>query len=354
MEGQEAPLPGLDTRKIAQRYRRRLAPERGSLDALLDALKTLLQVTGHNDPFFLARGLELLWKHLEADQAYLVTIEDVSLAAQWWVPEVPGQAAPRCVPGLCRWLLENPHRTLVVPNVARDLNWKEDPDLVGMGIGAVAATTVWCGLRPRGMVFLIYSQPHPFSRTQLALLQSVAGVLGHLLEVEELKQSLEQLENALAITRAVVEDSSIEDPASHLPNLRYLEIWLAANLSVKVREREIMTVAEWELDPGLPDLAQRIKETAARVRGGDLLVSMGHGRFLLVLQRATQSMGDVFLRRLLPVIGCQAMGATLWVPGVDDTAFESVRKRLSQALEQANRPAKPGLVWRLAKASLGQ
>ena len=55
----------------------------------------------------------------------------------------------------------------------------------------------------------------------LAILDAVSCFLGRLLEVEDLKFSLRRLENALAITKAVVEDSSIYDPKMSLPNLRY-------------------------------------------------------------------------------------------------------------------------------------
>ena len=41
------------------------------------------------------------------------------------------------------------------------------------------------------------------------------------------------------------------------------------------------------------------------------------------------------------------MGATLWVPGSDDIRLDSVRKRLSQALQESRSQTPPVLVWRL-------
>ena len=231
-------------------------------------------------------------------------------------------------------------------DVPQDLNWRDDPDLLRQGIQAAAGAALWENGTVRGLVLLHFEAPRPFSRAELALLAAVAGYLSRILEIETLKSTLRDLENSLAITRAVVEDSSIQDPATDLPNLRYLEIWLKANLAAASREQEVMTVAEWWLSVESSEGLRRMKEVAERIRGGDLLVSMGHGRFLLVLQRTPKGLGQIFLHRLRPKLGPLPMGATLWVPDVDDIRLDSVLKRLEHAVEESRAQTTPDLVWR--------
>ena len=327
---------------------RRLTLGGAALDELVEAIQTLLQVTSKDDPLFLAHGLKLLVEHLHADQAFLVTVQGTVFTTQWWLPERPGERAPAQVPALCLWLLNNPFRTLVLRNIPDDDRWRDDPDLLGWGIRAAAGVTLQANGGVKGLVFLHYASPHAFTRAELALLAAVGSYLSRILEIETLKSALRDLENSLAITRAVVEDSSIQDPATDLPNLRYLEIWLKANLVAASREQEVMTVAEWCLGVETPEGVQRIREVTERIRGGDLLVSMGHGHFLLVLQRTPKGLGQIFLHRLKEKLGNQLpMGATLWVPGSDDIRLDSVRKRLSQALQESRSQTPPVLVWRL-------
>lgn len=335
------------TRRVQRRYVRRFQPARAALDELVDAIQTLLRVASKDDPLFLAHGLELLVAHMHADLAYLVSVEGQALTTQWWSPERSGQAAPRQIPSLCQWLLDNPFRTLVLRDIAKDPRWKDDPHLATHGVGAVAGATLQDNGRVRGLVFLHYPAAHAFTRAELALLAAVATYLGRILEIEHLKSALSNLEDSLAITRAVVEDSTIQDPVTDLPNQRYLEIWLKANLTAACREQEVMTVALWRLSLGAPEGLERIREVAERIRGGDLLVFMGHDRFMLILRRTTKGLGQIFLQRMMQRLGERPMGATLWLPGQDDTRLESVRRRLDQALEESRAKDVPELVWLL-------
>jgi GGDEF domain-containing protein len=325
----------------------------GILNELVEAIQTLLQVTSREDPLFLAHGLELLVQHLRADQAFLVIQDGPVFRTQWWLPERSGEPAPVPVPSLSAWLVENPHRTLLLRNIPKDGRWKEDPGLKALGLHAVAGTTLQVGGVLKGMVFLHYSESHEFTRAELAILGAVTSYLGRILEIENLKTALRDLENSLAITRAVVEDSSIQDLATDLPNLRYLEIWMKANLVAAAREPDVMTVAMWSLDLAQTEDVKRVREVADRIRGGDLLVSMGHGQFLLVLQRTPKGLGQVFLTRLRQKLGPLPMGATVWVPGSDDVRLESARKRLEVALGESQTLKEPRLVWRMPEMGNG-
>ena len=84
---------------------------------------------------------------------------------------------------------------------------------------------------------------------KFALLDAVAGFMGRVVEIEDLKLSLHRLEESLAITRAVMEDSSIRDAETDLPNLRYLEVWQRALLGSDQRP-ESLVVAEFHLGLG--------------------------------------------------------------------------------------------------------
>jgi hypothetical protein len=332
---------------VKRRFALRLEPRRAALDELVEAIQTLLHVTSKEDPLFLAHGLKWLVGHMHADQASLVTVQGSVLATQWWTPERPDGSIPPHVPSLCQWLLDNPFRTLVLRNIPKDSRWRDEPGLQAAGARAVAGASLRDSVQVRGLVFLYYASPHAFTRAELALLSAGASYLGRILEIETLKSSLRDLENFLAITKAVVEDSSIQDRTTELPNQRYLEIWLKANLMAAAREQEAMTVAQWSLHAETPEGASRVKAVAERIRGGDLLVSMGHERYLLILQRMPKGLGQIFLSRLRPELGDLPMGATVWMPGLDDLRLESVLRRVDQALEESCSLPGHDLVWRL-------
>jgi hypothetical protein len=340
-------MPVLTPRRLLHRYAHRIKPEKRALDGLVEALQTLLRLTSREDPFFLMHGLELLLENLGGACAYLVMMGGETLEAQWWVPSREDEPGPEPVPSFCRWLQDNPFRTLALRDIRNDPHWQDDPVLAKRGIRAAAGAALWGEGRLKGLVFVHYPDPHRFSRPELALLDAVAGFMGRILESEDLKFALSRLENSLAITKAVVEDSSIHDPATKLPNLRYLDIWLKANLSLASPDRELMTIAEWHLPGDARAQAALIREVAEGVRGGDLLVSLGKGRFLLILQRMPKGMGHIFLLRLRHRLGELPMGATLWVPGVDDAHLESARRRIASAIARSAAMERPALVWEL-------
>lgn len=338
-------MPRTPTQHLIRRFSRRLRPL-GTLDRLVETLRTLQLVTSREDPFFLARGLELVVEHTRADLAYLVTVDLERLETQWWWPEREGEPGPSPLAPFCRWLLENPFRTLVVRDAHEEPHRSRFPGGPPPGLGALAGTALWGEGKVKALLFVQFREPHPLDRPELALLDSVAGFLARALEVETLKFALRRMENALAITRAVVEDSSIQDNATKLPNLRYLDIWMQANLA-GVTGRELMTVATWQMAVEDPAELKRLRETTEAVRGGDLLVSCGQGRFLLLLQNTPKGLGHIFLLRLRQKLGERPMGATLWVPGADDSQLESVRRRTEQALAESRTLDRPALVWRL-------
>ena len=74
-------------RHLKSRYARSLAPGRRALEALVEAIQTLLQVTSKEDPLFLVHGLELLVAHLHCARAILVTVAGSVLETQWWSPD---------------------------------------------------------------------------------------------------------------------------------------------------------------------------------------------------------------------------------------------------------------------------
>jgi hypothetical protein len=207
-----------------------------------------------------------------------------------------------------------------------------------------------CALRQAGgvkaLVFAFFDQPQHFSRAQFALVEAVAGFISRVMEIEDLKQSLHRLEDALAITQAVMEDSTTRDVDTDLPNLRYLEIWEKAMLASEHRP-ESLVVAECTLAAKGRKEAGRIKVAAEGVRAGDLVVRGPGGRLLVIFRHTPRSIAHVLLLRMRTQLGSIPMGVTLWVPGPEGLGLESCRPRLSAALEESRAMAQPGLVWHL-------
>lgn len=321
------------------------------MDRLLAAIQTLQKAGNAEDPLFLAHGLDLLVGHLGAELAVLVSVEGPCFETRWWSPDRGENDPPPPVQAFCRWLADHPQRTLVLRDIPKDGRLGKLAELQGRGIQSALGAALWRGGEVKAMVFAHFRKPRAFGRAELALLGAVAGFMGRMLEVEDLKAALARVENALAITKAVMEDSSIQDPATDLPNLRYLDIWLKANLEGG-RPPQPMAVALFRASAGSRKDAGRLRRAAEQIRGSDLLVAAGEDRFLVLLLGATKGLAHILLTRLRNQMEGCAMGATLWLPGLDDPALDSARKRAEAALQDsmANPPA--GVSWNLPESLL--
>ena len=332
--------------RLLNRYARRLAPGGAALDHLAGAINALLQAGGTGDPFFLAKSLELLVNYLGAAQATLVMVSGASAEIRWWHPEVANEQAPLPIPSFCSWLIEHPERTLVVRDMATGPHVEHlvDPGLV------VHKAALGCALRQgegvKSLLVAFFDRPRAFSRGDFALLEAVAGFMGRVLEIEELKQSLTRLEDALAITQAVMEDSSTRDPETDLPNLRYLEIWQKAMMASEHRP-ESLVVAECQVAMKGRKDAARIRKAAKGIRAGDLMVRVAPGRFQIIFQHTPRSIAHILLLRLRMQMEGAPMGATLWVPGLEGLGLDSCQPRLDDALKESRAMAQPALVWHL-------
>jgi len=331
---------------MLNRYLRRLAPRASALDHLAHAIHVLLQSGGSGDPFFLSHGLELLVRHLGASQATLVMVSGATAETRWWFPEGQDESPPAPIPSCCEWLLEHPERTLVV----RDMESGPQASALGELPAPAPKALLGCAMRQgdgvRALVFAFFDEPRAFTRAEFALLEAVAGFIGRALEIEDLKQSLHRLEDALAITQAVMADSSTLDGETDLPNLRYLEIWQRAMLGSEHRS-ESLVVAEFPLAVRSRKDVSRLRKAAEGVRAGDLILRMDAERFMVIFQHTPRSLAHILLLRLRTQLACGPMGATLWIPGREGQGLESCRARLEAALEESRAMDQPALVWRL-------
>ncbi|MBI1753845.1 MAG: hypothetical protein HY014_09180 [Acidobacteria bacterium] len=332
--------------RLLKRYARRFRSEAASLEALSRAIHALLQAGGAGDPFFLSRGLELVVKHLSASQATLVMVSGASVETRWWFPEAGNEPPPAPISSFCEWLLEHPERILVVRDMASGPHVPFLIDPPSIPHGAALGCALRQGEGVRALVFAFFGQPKAFSRGDYALLEAVAGFMGRVLEIEDLKQSLNRLEDALAITQAVMEDSSTRDPETDLPNRRYLDIWEKALLSSE-RRPDSFVVAECEMEAKGRKDAARIRKAAEGIRAGDLMVRTSPGRVQIIFRHTPRSIAHILLLRLRTQLEGAPMGATLWVPGREGLGLESCQSRLEAALAESRAMEQPGLVWHL-------
>ena len=331
--------------RLVNRYSRRLNPGVGALDRLAEAIHALLQAGGSGDPFFLSKGLELLVTYLGASQATLVMMSGGAVETRWWYPEGPNEQPPAPVPSFCEWLMKHPERILVVRDIESSPHARNLADPRALFHKAALG----CALRQRenirALLFVFFGRPRVFPRAELALLEVVAGYLSRILEIEDLKQSLNRLEDSLAISKAVMEDSSTLDSETDLPNLRYLEIWRKTILASEHRP-ESLVVAECQVVIRNRRDVARIRKAAESLRAGDLVVRLARDRFLIILQHTSHSLAHIPLLRLRTQLNCPPMGATLWVPGPKGQGLESCQPRLDAALVESRATALPTLVWR--------
>ena len=315
----------------------------GGLDHLATAIHGLLQAGASEDPWLLGQGLRLLHHHLGATLTSLVMVEPGGLETRWWHPERLGETAPAPPGEPCRWLLAHPERILAQPE-ARGARRSGGP-------GALLGCVLHQGGGARAILLASFQDPRPLRRTEVALLESVAMFLSQVLEVEELKRSVQGLEEALALTQAVVEDSSVRDAETDLPNRRYLEIWEHA-LVASGHTLHGLVVAEFQMPVRTRKDAARIRKAVVGIRAGDLVVRLGPDRFRVVFRHTPQSLAHILLLRLRTRLGGVPMGATLWEPGPGGGLGSGI-PRLERALAHSRTGHSPGLVWALPEGAPG-
>lgn len=330
----------------ARRYARRSPKAKASLDRLADAIHTLHQASTAGDPLLIARGLEVLAEHLGGSLATLVTVAGTTMDTRWWHPDTPEATAPEPIRPLCEWLAGHPDRVLVIQDMEDGPHLKDGAELRLLTHRAALACTLHRSGGVQALLFVFFDQPRAFSRMDFALLETVGGFLGRMLESEDLKQSVARLEDALAITQAVMQDSATRDPETDLPNRHYLEIWEKALLGLEDRPASLV-VAEcrFRLDGG--NARTRLRQAAESVRASDLVVRMGQDRFQVILRQTPRHRADLQLHRFLSHLGGAPMGATLWIPGPNGLPLASCGALLQEALEASLRMVIPNLVWRL-------
>ncbi len=337
-------------RRCLNRFARRSSSSVAALDRLAQALHELLRAGEASDPFFLAKALEILVKHLGASQATLVMTSGATVETRWWHPELPDEEPPVPTPSFCEWLLEHPERMLVVHDIRTGSHARNLAELQGFPYQALLGCTLRQGEAVRALLFVYFEGARTFPKAECALLEAVAGAMGRVLELEDLKQSLHRLEDALAITKAVMEDNSTKDPETDLPNLRYLEIWQKTMLAAGHRPGNLVVAQCLMLIKNRKDVA-RLRKAVEGVRAGDLVLRVAPGRFLIILPHTPHSMAHILLLRIRTQLGSAPMGATLWLPGPEGLGLDSCQPRLDEALAESRAMAQPALVWRLPEGA---
>jgi GGDEF domain-containing protein len=333
-------------RRLLKRYAQRLSPGAASLDHLAEAIHALNRSGGAGDPFILAKSLEMLVNHLGASRATLVMMSGGLAETRWWHPEEEEEEPPAAIPSFCEWLAEHPERTLVIRDMATGPHARDLADPGAIPHKAALGCVLRQGEGVKALLFVFFDRTRTFPRAEFALLEAVAGFMGRVVEIEDLKQSLNRLEDALAITRAVMEDSSTRDAETDLPNLRYLEIWQKAMLGSGQRP-ESMVVAECHVKIQNKKDVARLLKAAEGVRAGDLVVRVAAGRFLIIFRQTPRSVAHILLLRFRMQLEGAPMGATLWIPGAEGLSLESCQPRLDAALAESRALQPPALVWRL-------
>ncbi len=311
---------------------------------------------------FLIQGLDLLLRQLGMDRAALTRATSQGLETCWWAlgdrvgPEDPIHEAdeffgPR--------VMDDPTRELAIPDLEADRSLVSHPSARRLGIRTYLGFPLRHAGRCLGILSLQSVRPRFLEEDELAFARIVAALFARTLDGESLRADLQATRNVLDLTAAVVEDHSLESPATRLPNRRYLEIWLKAHLYLAQRRGEAMSVAHWLADPD-PETVQRLRDIAAALRGEDLLVDLGEGEVLLLLPHTGLEGAQILLDRIRETLGSIPMGATLWEPlhpvDGEDLAIQQAVLRASEARDYSEAHASGGgaeVQWMLLEAAAG-
>ena len=309
------------------------APEDATAGHLV-ALGKLVDKASMNAADLFDHCLGLLVERLHVDRAVMTKKTELGLETFWWahakdMPVADLLSHPEGAFGAR--VLTLTKRTLVIRDAASDAKWKDDPGYTQFGIRAYLGAPLMQSGEPIGTLSIEDRKPKAFGRAEVGLVTAVANIVSKSLEIENLKHELRLTRDALELTSAVVEDSALQTPTTGLPNQRYLDIWLKANLFLAKRRGDSMAVVLWA--QGMEGKQKRgLQEVAAALRGEDLLVDMGRGQFLLLLPRTPQAGADILLGRIRERLGELAMGVTLWDPETDDLQCRTALARSRRGL----------------------
>lgn len=317
----------------------------------LNALSAILEKVSLDATQLFDHCLNLLVKQLKVDRALMVRLTDLGYETFWWAEAETlrlGHTLHAPDTSFCPRVLERPSRTLVIRDASADALWQKEPGYTELGICAYIGTPLREGGRPIGVLCVQHGEPKAFSRSAIALVNAVANLLSRTLEVEALKHELRLTRDSLDLTSAVVEDSALQSPTTGLPNQRYLEVWLRANLFMAKRRGEPMAVVEWELKETAPRRKQ-LTAISQALRGEDLLVDLSKNRFLLLLPHTPQGGAQILIQRIRERLGDIPMGGTFWETEMDDLQLRMAQHRCEIAMkESAAEPGHP-FVWRFLR-----
>jgi hypothetical protein len=253
----------------------------------------------------------------------------------------------------CPKVMQHPARTLVIKDALTDKGLQGHSAFRKLGVRAYIGVPLRQSNKLIGVLSVQSAHPKTFTRAEIAVVNAMANLFSKTMEIENLKHELHMTREALDLTSAVVEDSALETSQTRLPNLRYLDIWLKANLYLARRRAEPMSVVRWSL-PTRPESQRVLREIADALRGEDLLVDLGHDDYLLLLPRTGILGAEILLERIRVKIGPIPMGATLWHPlhktDRDDLSIQHATKRAIDGLQKSRKRGsdeKGDLIWEL-------
>jgi GGDEF domain-containing protein len=292
---------------------------KGALDEqFLMALGAMGSTTfAHGEDLF-DHGLNLLVEHLKVDRAMVASMTGRGLENLWCAGGAPGNhpGSPLADdPNLnfCAHVMKHPTSTLVIADAGRDPLWAQHPAFRSLGVRAYLGAPLRHSGQAMGVLSVQGEAGHAWSRSEVALVDAMAGMFSKAMEVEALKVKLWQAQEALDLSSAVLEDNAMESPHTGLPTRRFLEVWCKSSLMMARRRGEIIALAAWQLPPD-PGRERTLGQLASTLRGVDLLVDMSRDRFLLVLPRTLRAGAEIVLERFQQALGNLPMGATLWNP----------------------------------------
>lgn len=316
----------------------------------LEALGNLVEGSFPDPAQLFHHGLSLLVAQLGVDRAVISRFTDLGWEMLWWAhaPHLTDDPLLRNpIDSFCPLVLEHPNRTLVIPDRHAPGAWRRHAHRALPEIRSYLGTALRQSGRTTGVLSVSSARPHDFSRAEVSMVNALANLFGKTLEVEELKHELRLTRDALDLSTAVVEDSALEAPGTHLPNRHYLDVWMRAYLPLARRRQESIALVRWNL--ALPQVrAERLVGVMGALRGEDLLVDLGHGAFLLLLPRTDQDGVRTLLERLDPLLGSVPLGGTLWIPFSTQPYHQDFRDALARtdrALERAQNLALRPLCW---------
>ena len=135
-------------------------------------------------------GLRLLVQQLGVDRAVMTRVTKLGYESFWWATAEgiqPDQAIHDPAQNFCPKVIQNPSRSLVIRDALSDKELQGHSAFRKLGVRAYIGVPLRHSSKIIGVLSVQSARPRAFTRSEIAVVNAMANLLGKTMEIENLK-----------------------------------------------------------------------------------------------------------------------------------------------------------------------